>query len=223
MKKILLIICVIISAYSVSAQTTFELVNDVSTLAEGDILVIANAAYQTALGPQSGNFRSGVTVSIENDILTGNGMTLLELQKSGSNWVLKTQDTGKYLYAKGSQYAILEANTISTSGTYVTFAINDGQATVKFNKSSYHFLRLSPGPPHDFRGYDYETSKENIQIYRQKKGQTGINIIGQLDNLPFDKMSDVWYDLGGRKIVNPSNGQMPKGIYIQKGRKVLVK
>lgn len=37
------------------------------------------------------------------------------------------------------------------------------------------------------------------------------------------KMSDVWYDLSGRKIVNPSNGQMPKGIYIQKGKKYVVR
>ena len=37
------------------------------------------------------------------------------------------------------------------------------------------------------------------------------------------QMSDVWYDLSGRKIVNPSNGQMPKGIYIQNGKKYVVK
>ena len=37
------------------------------------------------------------------------------------------------------------------------------------------------------------------------------------------KMSDVWYDLSGRKIVNPSNGQMPKGIYIQNGKKYVVR
>lgn len=37
------------------------------------------------------------------------------------------------------------------------------------------------------------------------------------------QMSDVWYDLSGRKIVNPSNGQMPKGIYIQNGKKYVVR
>lgn len=37
------------------------------------------------------------------------------------------------------------------------------------------------------------------------------------------QMSDVWYDLSGRKIMNPSNGQMPKGIYIQNGKKYVVR
>lgn len=50
-------------------------------------------------------------------------------------------------------------------------------------------------------------------------GVTGINSIGQQT----DKVSDAWYDLQGRKIVKPSNGQMPKGIYIHQGKKVVVR
>ena len=50
-------------------------------------------------------------------------------------------------------------------------------------------------------------------------GVTGINSIGQQT----DKVSDAWYDLQGRKFVKPSNGQMPKGIYIHQGKKVVVR
>jgi len=46
---------------------------------------------------------------------------------------------------------------------------------------------------------------------------TDINNIGQSDNLQSD---DAIYDLSGRKV---SNGQMPKGIYIQNGKKVVIK
>jgi hypothetical protein len=50
---------------------------------------------------------------------------------------------------------------------------------------------------------------------------TGIEGIGQLDNLQFDD----WYDLSGRKLSNgkSSNGQMKKGVYIHNGKKVVVK
>jgi hypothetical protein len=34
---------------------------------------------------------------------------------------------------------------------------------------------------------------------------------------------DARYDLQGRKIVKPSNGQMPKGIYIYQGKKQIIK
>lgn len=46
---------------------------------------------------------------------------------------------------------------------------------------------------------------------------TEIKNIGQ-----FDKKSDVWYDLQGRKIVKPSNGKMPKGLYIYNGKKIVI-
>ena len=186
MKRVLLMICALMSAFSLYAQVAYELVTDVSSLAEGDVLVVANADYQTALGPQSGNYRSGVSVAVSGNPISGEGMTLLVLEKSGSTIV-------------------------------------EGKATVKFNKGSHAYLRFSPGPPHDFRGYDYATSKEDIQIYRRTGGETGINIIGQFDNLQYDKVSEAWYDLQGRKIVKPSNGQMLKGVYIQNGRQVLAK
>ena len=36
---------------------------------------------------------------------------------------------------------------------------------------------------------------------------------------------DAWYDLSGRKIVNGklSNGKLPKGVYIQNGKKIIIK
>ena len=50
---------------------------------------------------------------------------------------------------------------------------------------------------------------------------TGITSIGQLDNL----QSDDWYDLSGRKLSNGqlSNRQIKKGVYIQNGKKVIIK
>ena len=51
---------------------------------------------------------------------------------------------------------------------------------------------------------------------------TDINNIGQSDNLQSN--DDAIYDLSGRKVSNGklSNGQMPKGIYIYKSRKIVI-
>lgn len=48
---------------------------------------------------------------------------------------------------------------------------------------------------------------------------TGIETIGQIDNLQIDNC----YDLSGRKIVKSSNRQMGKGVYIVDGKKHIVK
>ena len=53
---------------------------------------------------------------------------------------------------------------------------------------------------------------------------TGIGPIYDLtiSDSPFD---DAWYDLSGRKIVNgkSSNGKLPKGIYVHRGRKTVIR
>lgn len=48
---------------------------------------------------------------------------------------------------------------------------------------------------------------------------TGIGVIDQSDNL----QNGDWYDLQGRKIVNPSRGRVTTGIYIINGKKYVVK
>lgn len=48
---------------------------------------------------------------------------------------------------------------------------------------------------------------------------TGIEVIEQLNDL----QNGDWYDLQGRKIVNPSRGHIPTGIYIINGKKYVVK
>ena len=200
-------------------EGVFDLVTDASTLAEGDFIVIANAEFQVALGPQSGNFRSGVPVEVMDNAITGAGMTLFELEKSGNNWLLKTQDTGYYLYAKGSSYAILETSSVSTTGTKATITISDGFATIKFNTSNYQYLRLSSGAPADFRGYNYATSVDDIQIYRQRNasGQTGV----KYPNVEPSADAKV-YHINGHMVGTKTENLNP-GVYIKHGKKFFVK
>jgi len=61
-----------------------------------------------------------------------------------------------------------------------------------------------------------------VRAFRMNFGDdeiTGITSIGLLDNL----QTDNCYDLNGRKIVKPSNGQMAKGVYIVNGKKIIIK
>ena len=83
-----------------------------------------------------------------------------------------------------------------------------------------------------------ELQMDNVFFWREKPSEeedptpTAINTIGQLDNF-LDKPSaervqsydNAVYDLTGRKVSNGklSNGQMPKGIYIYKGKKFVVR
>ena len=52
---------------------------------------------------------------------------------------------------------------------------------------------------------------------------TGIDTLDYLTTSPLDNLSDAWYDLSGRKIIKPSNGQMQKGVYVSNGKLVIIK
>ncbi len=46
--------------------------------------------------------------------------------------------------------------------------------------------------------------------------------IKAIDNFTISQ-SDNCYDLSGRQIVKSSNGKMAKGVYIERGKKIVIK
>ena len=98
-----------------------------------------------------------------------------------------------------------------SGGKFVRIAASSAETKMPANRAYLQILTSA-----------LPTNARNITISWDGE-TTEINIIGQLDNLQFDKKSNVWYDLQGRKIVKPSNSQLPKGIYINGGRKVVIK
>jgi len=64
---------------------------------------------------------------------------------------------------------------------------------------------------------------EDLDEWNEFGETTDINAIGQSDNVQSD--DDAIYDLNGRKVAEGqlSNGQLPKGIYIQNGKKIVIK
>ena len=102
---------------------------------------------------------------------------------------------------------------------YTNFILSNGlfypteTGTIRANRA---FLRLTTG---EWDAIKTTGSRaRNVGIVFDDDETTDIETMSDVRG----KMSDVWYDLSGRKIVNPSNGQMPKGIYIQKGKKYVV-
>ena len=107
---------------------------------------------------------------------------------------------------------------------YTNFILSNGlfypteTGTIRANRA---FLRLTTG--------EWDKIKENTTPTGAKARNVGI-VFDDDETTDIEtmsdvrcQMSDVWYDLSGRKIVNPSNGQMPKGIYIQNGKKYVVR
>lgn len=119
----------------------------------------------------------------------------------------------------GTIYATETINNVE----YTNFILSNGlfypteTGTIRANRA---FLRLTTDEWNAIKSYTPPTGSRvsNVGIVYDDE-TTDIETMSDVRG----KMSDVWYDLSGRKIVNPSNGQMPKGIYIQNGKKYVVK
>ena len=77
--------------------------------------------------------------------------------------------------------------------------------------SSYPYFLLA-----GFTTDDLAQGDESIIVNLGEEDPTGITPVTTLPSAS----DDTYYDLSGRKV---SNGQMPKGIYIQNGKKVVIK
>lgn len=107
---------------------------------------------------------------------------------------------------------------------YTNFILSNGlfypteTGTIRANRA---FLRLTTKEWDDIKSYTPPTGPKarNVGIVFDDDETTDIETMSDVRC----QMSDVWYDLSGRKIMNPSNGQMPKGIYIQNGKKYVVR
>lgn len=107
MKTVLLLFALIVGSGSVWADVTYELVKNISELAQGDVILITSAkdgsAY--ALGnTQNNNNRSATSVTISSETIStlGDAQEVTLESKSGDNFTLKVGDNS-YLYAANSK------------------------------------------------------------------------------------------------------------------------
>lgn len=139
-----------------------------------------------------------------------------------------TTDADDDRYAANKFVGMPDGGTIYATETignveYTNFILSNGlfyptqTGTIRANRA---FLRLTTKEWDDIKSYTPPTGSRvsNVGIVYDDE-TTDIETMSDVRC----QMSDVWYDLSGRKIVNPSNGQMPKGIYIQNGKKFVVR
>ncbi len=153
--------------------TYFELVTDVTTLAEGDEVLIAYVSEEAckALGTNQKTYnREAVDVTLNDDeTLTPSSDTqVITLEMDGENFLFNV-GTG-YLYAASSSYNYLKTELEADDNAKATININNGDATITFQgKNTHNIIRYNPnnGTP-IFSCYASNSSvKTPPQIYRR--------------------------------------------------------
>lgn len=147
------------------------------------------------------------------DLPRKDGTTYADIERYQANKFVGMPDGGT-IYATETIGNVEYTNFILSNGLF--YPTETG--TIRANRA---FLRLTTGEWDEIKGNTTPTGEKarNVGIVFDDDETTDIETMSDVRC----QMSDVWYDLSGRKIVNPSNGQMPKGIYIQNGKKYVVR
>lgn len=151
---------------------TYKLVTSVDKLKAGDVIVIANAKNNVALGSQNGNYRDKVGISVSNGSITyANGITEITLEGADGAWKLKTNSG--YL-CEGTKTGQLKETTSATQtsvATKITIAAT-GDATILVGTKGYVLCYNKNDP----RFALYKSNNEGlplVQIYKkQDSGKT---------------------------------------------------
>ena len=126
----------------------YELVNDASTLAEGDEIIIAfvdEDGAALAMGGQNSNNRAAVEVTYNDDeSLTPNSdAQVITLEGDEDGWYFNVGDG--YLYAAASDKNYLRTEAEADDNAKATIAIADGDATIIFQWSNNrNHMRFNP-------------------------------------------------------------------------------
>ena len=170
MLALLAIICT--GGVKAAVGDTYKLVTSIDELKAGDVIVIANAANNVALGSQNGKYRDKVAVSVSNGNITYvDGITDITLEGKDGGWKLKTNSG--YLYDSGDTGQLKEAASADQSKitTKITIA-NSGDATILVGTTGYVLCYNANNP----RFALYKSSNKGlplVQIYKkQDSGKT---------------------------------------------------
>lgn len=175
-------ICNITEAYcstndnnpSSNISVRFVKVNDLSTLQEGDELLIVNEEHKMALGAKEESYFGAVSATFLDDgSVVADGATTVTLEGSASSGRLKTQQYG-YLSVRTAQS--YEELTTSTAKNPVNSTTNVSLNMKKNNSVSILFigtkkyLRYNPNTKY-FKCYHMGQDKQNdIHLYKKVEG-----------------------------------------------------
>ncbi len=112
--------------------TTFALVTDAASLADGDKIIIVNNEALKAMGAlnSSGNNFSAVNVTINDNIIVTNAANVITLEAQDNNWALKANEG--YLYAASSSANHLKPKAEVDGDAIASIAIENNEANITF-------------------------------------------------------------------------------------------
>lgn len=165
-------------------------------------------------GMNAKNYGEATAVTLENGTIdnTTAAAVAVELVQSGSNWLIKT-DEGYLAYtstATKSNNNLWAVSDAGTNGTLWTIDAASGSIQNVFNTSRFlQYNKQSTG----LRFSGYTGTQQDVYLYKEQT-PTGI---GSVTTQPAAGRTGL-YDLSGRRVQ-----QFQKGLYIQNGKKVVVK
>ncbi len=148
----------------------FNLVTDVTTLADGDHIILVNTAEDgtaVAMGAAKSNNFGSVDVVVNGNQVQTEKANIITLVKNGDNWNLKAAEG--YLYAASSSSNHLKAEeTVDNNGNAnAAISIADNAASIVFQGTNSHkYLRYNPNNGSPIFSC-YEEGKQNpVYIYK---------------------------------------------------------
>ena len=158
----------------VTSSGTYELVTNVSQLAAGDKILIANVGEQAYLlsTTQNTNNRAAttdVTLYDDGSLTPGDAAQIITLEKDGANFLFNV-GTG-YLYAASSSGNQLKTKATADDNAKASISISENKATITFQgDKSRNTIRFNPnsGSPL-FSCYASNSTTGSLpQIYRER-------------------------------------------------------
>lgn len=200
-------------SYVIVGTDVFEKVNDASTLATGDKVVIVNEETKMAMTIKTidNGRRTATMVRFNNDntVTPDTNAEVFTLTVNNNLVSFKTFDNHYLSMKKAGLGTISNINENSQAKVEIT----NGNASVKFNGRYSYFVT------YNVPSLCFMSAKENpekIQIYRLANSTNGI----EATEVDAENGEEVIYNLNGQRVAREN---MQRGIYIINGKKVLVK
>ena len=167
----------------------YEKVTDVSSLENGDAILIVNEEAEKSLGSQASSNWTATTVSVGDNVISngGNAQKLVLVKKTESisdvdKDVFYFYTGSGYLYASSSSSNQLktEAAPDDNNNARATISITNGDATVAFTGTyTRNHMRFNPnnGSP-IFSCYASNSTQSLVQIYKEVQAKVTITSAG---------------------------------------------
>lgn len=171
---------------------TFKKVTNISELQDGDVIAIVNEANNQALSTtQNTNNRQATPIIIKDGCFTSTTSVqeiTLESCKDSNKWYLKV-GTDNYLYAKGTDKAILATDKNKGNFSKTTITFSEGNALIIFlGGNSYKQIAYN-NRSELFSAYK-TNSQSKVQIYKKQFGglmASSVSFGSAIDNHTFFK------------------------------------